>query len=389
VKVLVAVDSLGPGGAERSLIEVASVVAEEGIEVEILCLKRVDEGLEREARDRGLAVRHLGPGHRVAGIRGTRRAIRDLSPDLVQSMLFEADIAARLAAVGTGVPVLTSLVNVAYDPSRFRDPAVAPLRLRAARAIDGWTARHLTTHFHAVTETVKHSAVRELGIPPDRVTVVERGRDLSRLGEPSPERRSRARERIGIPADAEIVLNVGRQEYAKGQEHLLEAAALLLERRPRLVVLIAGRRGAATARLEERHRRLRLGDRVRFLGHREDVPDLLAGADVFVFPSIYEGFGGSIAEAMALELPVVSSDLPTLRDVVEPGGTALLVPPERPSELGRAIEDLLDDPALRRRLGTRGRELCATRFTLERSARRMADLYRRAANLREQSEVPR
>jgi glycosyltransferase involved in cell wall biosynthesis len=389
VKVLAAVDSLGPGGAERSLIEVASAVAQDGIDVEILCLRSVDQGLESDARDRGLAVRHLGSGNRVARIRRVRRAIRDLSPDVVQSMLFEADIAARLAAVGTGVPVLTSLVSVAYDPSRFRDPAVSPLKLRAARAIDGWTARHLTTHFHAVTETVKRSAVRVLRIPPDRVTVVERGRDLSRLGEPSPERRSRARERLGLPADAEIVLNVGRQEYAKGQEHLLEGVAPLLERRPRLVVLIAGRRGAATTRLEERHRRLRLGDRVRFLGHRDDVPDLLAAADVFTSPSIYEGFGGSIAEAMALELPVVSSDLPTLRDVVEPGGTALLVPPERPLELGRAIEALLDDPALRRRLGTRGRELCETRFTLERSSRRMADMYRRAANLRERSEVSR
>jgi glycosyltransferase involved in cell wall biosynthesis len=387
VRVLAAVDTLGPGGAERSLIEVAEAVRNFGIEVEILPLARAEHGLEALARHRGLTVKTLPRGNRHSWIRGVRRTIREARPDLVHSSLFEADIAARLAAAGTGIPVLTSLVNVVYDPSRFLEPNVNAVKLRAARAIDGWTARHLTSHFHAVTDTVKRSAVEVFRIRPDRITVIERGRDLSRLGEPGEDRRRRIREGLGVASDAELVLSVGRQEYAKGYTHLLEALAPMVRSRPRLVALIAGRRGNATARLEELHARLNLGTRVRFMGHRGDVPDLLAAADVFAFPSIYEGFGGGAVEAMALGVPVVCCDLPTLRDVLEPGRTALFVTPGSPEDLRRALETVLDDPTLRRRLGARGREVFRERFTLARSAERMADLYREVARVAESSKV--
>jgi glycosyltransferase involved in cell wall biosynthesis len=234
---------------------------------------------------------------------------------------------------------------------------------------------------------VKRSAVEVFRIRPDRVTVIERGRDPSRLGEPGEARRRRIREGLGVASHAELVLSVGRQEYAKGYTQLLEALAPMVRSRPRLVALIAGRRGNATARLEELHARLNLGTRVRFMGHRGDVPDLLAAADVFAFPSIYEGFGGSAVEAMALGVPVVCCDLPTLRDVLEPGRTALFVTPGSPEDLRHALETVLDDPTLRRRLGARGREVFRERFTLSRSAERMASLYRGVARVAESSKV--
>jgi glycosyltransferase involved in cell wall biosynthesis len=387
VRVLAAVDTLGPGGAERSLVEVAEAVRNFGIDVEILCLARAEHGLEALARHRGLVVKTLPRGNRLSWIRGVRRTIREARPDLVHSALFEADIAARLAAAGTGIPVLTSLVNVAYDPSRFRDPNIDPLKLRAVRAIDGWTARHLTAHFHAVTEAVKRSAVQELRIPQQRITVIERGRDPVRLGEPSIGRRRRVRERLGISANTELVLAVGRHEYAKGLEYLLAALSPLLSTRPRLMALIAGRKGNATSRLEGLHERMEHRDRVRFLGHRDDLPDLLAAADVLVFPSIYEGFGGAAVEAMALGVPVVASDLPTLRDIIEAGRTGLLVPPQSPDDLRRALEGVLEDAALRERLAESAQRAFRERFTLARSAERMADLYRRLAEVRQPVEA--
>jgi glycosyltransferase involved in cell wall biosynthesis len=308
-------------------------------------------------------------------------------PALVHTMLFEADIAGRLAASGTGIPVLSSVVNVAYDPVRFRDPHVRRMRLRAARSIDRWTARRLTEHFHAVTETVKESAVTVLRIPPDRVTVIRRGRDPATLGEPGPDRRRRVRGRLGISDDAVVVTAVGRNEYAKGHQDLFESVAPLLREHPRLLVLVVGRAGTHTARLEERHRSLGLGNRVRLLGHRPDVPDLLAASDVFAFPSLYEGFGGSALEAMALGLPVICSDLPALRELVEPDRTALIVPPSSPAPLRAALQRLLADAELRRRLGDRGRRVFLERFTLARSVEGMAALYGRLTGVAQRSEV--
>jgi glycosyltransferase involved in cell wall biosynthesis len=386
MKVVHLINGLGTGGAERSLAEMLPLLEERGVTVAVGCFYHRREGVHEEVAARH-DVRVLPGPNRLAWLSQIRQLILSERPQLIHTSIFEADVLGRVAAWGTGIPVLSSFVTMAYDPSRFLDPNVNAVKLRAARAIDGWTARHLSSHFHAVTETVKRSAVEVFRIRPDRVTVIERGRDPSRLGEPGEDRRRRIREGLGVSSDAELVLSAGRQEYAKGYTHLLEALAPMVRSRPRLVALIAGRRGNATARLEELHARLGLGTRVRFMGHRGDVPDLLAAADVFAFPSIYEGFGGGAVEAMALGVPVVCCDLPTLRDVLEPGRTALFVTPGSPEDLRRALETVLDDPTLRRRLGARGREVFRERFTLSRSAERMAGLYRGVARVAESSKV--
>src|SRR5205823_1865576 len=105
------------------------------------------------------------------------------------------------------------------------------------------------------------------------------------------------------------------QERQKAQWALLEAVPRLVERQPDVVVLVAGREGNATSELALRMRDPIVRAHVRVLGHRADVPDLLAASDVFAFPSIFEGLGGSVIEAMALGLPIVASDLSALREV--------------------------------------------------------------------------
>jgi glycosyltransferase involved in cell wall biosynthesis len=147
------------------------------------------------------------------------------------------------------------------------------------------------------------------------------------------------------------------------------------------VLLIAGRAGAATAAVEARIAALpaEVRDRVRLLGHRDDVPELLAAADVFAFPSHYEGLGGSLLEAMALALPIVASDLPAISEVVEVGATGVLTPPRDPAALAAAIDGLLADPAGAAAMGARGRDRFLERFTAERTAGAMVDLYERVA----------
>jgi glycosyltransferase involved in cell wall biosynthesis len=241
--------------------------------------------------------------------------------------------------------------------------------------VDGWTARHLTHHFHAVTHAVKHEAVRALHLRPDAVTVVERGRNTARLGSPSPERRRRARTALGLPADAAVVLNVARQEHAKGQRDLVDAFAQLAPTHPSARLLIAGRVGYASGEIEARAAATGLGERIRILGHRDDVPELMAAADVFALPSLREGTAGTVIEAMALGLPVVTADLATIREAVDADKSALLVPPEQPARLAAAISVLLDDVDLARSFGTRGREIFEARYTLERSVAGMLALY--------------
>jgi glycosyltransferase involved in cell wall biosynthesis len=381
LKLLYAINGLGTGGAERSLAELLPYYLAGGIRPVIACVQRREEGVEAAVRRLGCDIRFLPGGGALTRARALRAILEQERMHLVHTTLFDSDIAGRLAAMGTGVPVLSSVVNTSYEPVRLRDPNVSRAGLLACRAIDGWTARHLTTHFHAITEAVKASAVRSLGILAERVTVVERGRAPERLGSPDPERRRAARCRLGLADDNEVIINVARQEYQKGQKYLLHAAGILAVTRPRLVVLVAGREGHASRELLELSERLQLGDRLRFLGHRDEVPELLAAADVFAFPSLYEGFGGAVVEAMALGLPIVASDLPTLREVVEDGGSGLLVKPESSAALAAAIARLLDDHAMASAFGRRGREIFQKRFTVGRSAERMIDLYHRVVDM--------
>ena len=126
---------------------------------------------------------------------------------------------------------------------------------------------------------------------------------------------------------------------------------------------------------------------IRSYGYREDVPDLLAAADVFVFPSIFEGLGGALIEAMALGLPIVASDLAAVREVVEEGRNAVLVPSSSPRALADALDALLDDRRRAAAFGARSREIFIERFTADRSTRRMIELYRGVALHRDERPV--
>lgn len=371
------IDGLGTGGAERSLAEMLPGLVSAGVVPTVVCLRRRPEGVEQGVLCGGTELRFV-PGN---GLRSRVRYLRSLisqeRPALVHSTLFDSNLAARLAAWGSKVPVLTSLVNTPYDPARFDDPHISARSLRAVRLCDGWTARHLTAHFHAITHAVKKASIEELGVAADRITVVERGRDPQRLGLPSVRRRERARRSLGLSADDEVLLNVGRQEHQKGQLHLLEAMEILLPQRPKLIALVVGRTGHASKDLDRRLGNDVLRGRVRLLGYRQDVPELLAAADLFVFPSLWEGLGGALIEAMALGLPVVGSDIPAVREVLQEGGNAALVDPGSAGALAVGIRRLLDDDVLRKTFARRSRAIFEERFTLDRSVERMVSLYGR------------
>ena len=222
---------------------------------------------------------------------------------------------------------------------------------------------------------VLRHAVRQLRVRPDRVSVIRRGRDPQRLGRPSAERRRAARRELGLHGDSPVLVNMGRHEYQKGQRYLLEAVTELLPKYPGITALIAGREGSATAELRTLAGQLCVEENVRFLGHRQDVPEILAAGDVFVFPSLFEGLPGAVLEAMALGLPIVASRIEPLLEVVEEGSNALLFTPRRSSELARCVDRLLSAQDVAGRFGRRSREIFDSRFTIEQSTDQMADLY--------------
>jgi glycosyltransferase involved in cell wall biosynthesis len=335
-------------------------------------------GIQAELEADGASVFCVdGPGGRIGRIRRTRRLIAARRPDIVHTTLFEADITGRLAAVAAGVPVVSSLVNSAYDAEQAAAPGLRPWKLRAAQLLDAVTARRVV-RFHAISRHVADLMAAKLRIPRDRVDVIPRGRDPGRLGTRDAARRVAARAGLGIPEGTPLVLAAARHEYQKGLDVLIEAFPAVLGSVPTARLVIAGRDGHQTVRLHAAADRLEAEGAVRFLGPRSDVPDLLCAADVFVVPSRWEGLGSVLLEAMALRAPIVASDLPPIREVVTDGESARLSPPGAPTALSAAIVATLADADRTASQATAARQRFLACFTIEHVADQMAAFYRRA-----------
>jgi glycosyltransferase involved in cell wall biosynthesis len=212
-----------------------------------------------------------------------------------------------------------------------------------------------------------------LGIPRDRIDVIPRGRDLKRLGFATEARRLRVRGQLRLGAGP-VVLCAARQEYQKGLDVLLEAVSRLEAQD--WTLLLAGRPGNETATLLERLTSPDLADRVRLLGMRSDIPDLLSACDVFVLPSRWEGLGSVLLEAMALKTPIVASDVPAIREVT--GGTAKLVSPGEVTQLQVSLDFMLSDRAAAEQLAGAAFERFLRHYTIDRIADRTVEFYAKA-----------
>jgi glycosyltransferase involved in cell wall biosynthesis len=249
-----------------------------------------------------------------------------------------------------------------YYPTGHRRLHRLYLRLSTA-----WSAR-VAAHLIAVSEATKADLVREYGVSPDKVTVIYHGIDERFQPLADPADLAAVRRRYGIAGP--YVLYVGTLQPRKNLARLVEAFGQLVSRegiRERFQLVLAGRKGWLYNTIFEAVARLGLTERVVFPGYvpAEDVPTLMAGAQLFVLPSLYEGFGLPVAEALACGVPVVCANASSLPEVA--GDAALLVDPTDVDALAGAMRRALTDEDLRRELIARGFQQAA-RFSWDRCA---------------------
>lgn len=373
IRVLYVIDSLAPGGAETSLASMAPHLAALGIDLHV-CYFVEREGVHEQLRDAGATLHHVD-APRPARAFALRQLIATTDPDIVHTTLFEADQAGRLAGVMSRRPVISSLVSTGFELGPLM--SASGLRARAAVAVDAITARAVAS-FHAVSAPVADVMSRRLRVDRDRFTIIPRGREPSDLGERSAERRRDVRDRLGVAPTTPLVVGIGREVLPKGHTTLLRAVPALAADVPGVRVLLAGQRGDRSDEIGRVIDELGIGGIVGRLGHRSDVPDLLAAADALAFPSSREGFPGTLVEALALECPIVASDIPAIRSILQrPGGRLLgtLVPVADSQALARSLAAVLDAPRDDAAL-SEGRDAFLGEFTTAAVAEQMAALYR-------------
>ena len=189
----------------------------------------------------------------------------------------------------------------------------------------------------------------------DQFRTIHSGVELKKFSESGVDSRS-VRETLGIPNDALVVGTVGRLIPIKGSNFLLEAAGEVIKEKPETVFVFLGE-GELQKLMEERALQLGIRDQIKFLGWRPDVASIMSTYDVFAFPSLNEGMGKALVEAMAMGKPVVASNVSGIRDLVVNGENGFLVPPAQPELLAKRITYLLQNPQVRQAFGAAGKKM--------------------------------
>jgi glycosyltransferase involved in cell wall biosynthesis len=334
----------GIGGSERHLLTLLPALAERGVEVSFLGLD--DPGRAPDPFYEALSVpferlpapRDLDPVLAVRVRRATRRA------DIVHTHLVHADV---YGAIGARRLVSTKHNDDPFRAGTFRFVERA-LAHRAARII-------------AITESLARFQVERVGLPRDKVEVVQYGLDdLPRAWDANPP--------DPVPADARVLLCVCRLEPQKGVDVAIRAVAEV----PAAHLVVLGE-GPQRRELEQLAREL--GVQVYLPGRVPDVAAWLRRADLLVHAVRWEGFGLALLEAMLASLPVVATRVSSIPEIVADGETGLLVPPDDPPALAAALQEVLADPA---GYGERGLTRARAEFSVARMADRTLAVYERA-----------
>ncbi|QDV39027.1 glycosyltransferase [Tautonia plasticadhaerens] len=369
LNVLQVIPTLDRSGAEKQMVLLAAGLPRDRFRVEVAALTRLGP-LAADLDAAGIPIHPIGKRLKLdpGALDRLTRLMRERRYDVVQTWIFAANAYGRVAASRAKVPVVVT-AEMAVDLWKGR------LQLAIDRRLAARTDR-VVGNSRAVVDFYRDVA----GIPGERLELIHSG--IADEEPPAVDPAS-VRAGLGLPPDAPLLLFAGRLYPQKRVLDLLKALDILQHVRPNLRTLIAGD-GPLRTELERFADAVELLEhrRVLFLGHRDDVPGLLAAADALVLPSEFEGLPNVVLEAMRFRKPVVATAAPGTTELVVDDQTGLLVPVGDSTALARALLRVVDDPDLRRRLGDAGRSRVEREFRADAMVDRFASLYERLARAR-------
>jgi len=366
IRVLQLLQGLAIGGIERMVLDLVFACAPERVETQFCTFDRQGP-LAGDVLARGMSIhsRKRRGGFDVGYVLWLARLLRRERIRILHGHNATAFFyGAAAASLVPGTRFLYTEHDRAF-PTPWRERGLHALLARRVDAVV------------TVSSTLRDNLVRYEAFPPGRVTVIKNGVALR------PATRTREAMRAALDlGDRPTAGIVARLAPVKNHELLLRAWKQVLERSPAAVLLVVGN-GSQEPRLRAQAESLGLGDAVRFLGFRLDIPEILQALDVFVLSSRSEGLSLTLLEAEAAGLPIVATRVGGNPEVVRDGESGILVPSGEPEPLAEALARLLQDPKLRARMGEAGRVLYRQQFTLEAMVQGYERVYRRLAGMPE------
>lgn len=355
-KVILFVDSLESGGAQRQIVVLANVLSERGYDVAVLTYYPGDQ-LSPFLRSRGITRHHLPRTSRfdIRFFIRLTRFFRMEAPDCLISYLTTTNFWARTAGTLAGVRhIITSERSLTLRPGRVA-ATIERVLSRFSSAI-------------VVNSQQGRQNLALAGIPPEKIVVIYNGLDCRLFARQSAEDVRALRASIGVSQDDFLILLPGRMSEEKNHVLLVEAVSRLSTALTRIKVAFAGNEfyRDVTERIKAKIGTTGLNDRFLFLGPRSDMPLLYSAADVVVLPSLWEGFPNVLVEAMACGTPVIASDISDNAEIVTHEETGYLFPTNHAGALQAALTQVMSmTPEQRRAMGTRGARSAATLCSLD------------------------
>ena len=303
----------------------------------------------------------------IPGVRRLARLFSELGVHIVHSHNARANVHARIACRIAHVPVQISTIHNSifnYGVSAVRQY----LYVTAERQTFRWCDRVI-----AVSEGIAGDLRTRYRFPTEKITVVPNGVDMDRV-EPRSDG-STVRAGLGIGTDSTIILQVGRLTPQKGYDILLKSFSTVHQNHPDAVLLMIGE-GPQRRELEDLARGLGIEESSRFLGHREDIADLLGAADIVTLASRSEGMPYTLLEAMAAGRAVIATQIPGIEEVIKSEDMAVLVPTEDLAALAEALSGLIVEPSRSKSLGEAARRHIEVHHTASRMVERVQQIYR-------------
>lgn len=362
IKVIRVVVGLNQGGVQQMILNLFKGLNRDIFEPVALAIENTG-AIGSEIEKAGFRVINLGM-HRssfsfLSIIKALYKTFREENPHIVHGSSYYPSVYARVAARLAEVPVLISHEHTVFQKTR-------PKRQMIGHLISKFTDKHI-----AVSEEVKRHSIKYYRIIPEKIEVIYNGVDTEYF---APElSKEDAKKNLNIEPDSFVIGYVGRLDPEKGHRYLFEALRLLKEKFPLKAVMVGTGRGEKEVRNQAE--KSEVDGIVNFLGLQRNIPEILSAFDVFVLPSIQEGFSNALVEAMAMGCPAVATDISGNKEAIVDGIEGFLVPPGKPDAIASAVERLLSDKGLGIRMSMSARKRVEEHFSLKRHVEQMENLY--------------
>jgi len=364
LKIALCITDLEVGGAERCLVELAGRLDRRRFRPIVYCLSRPpepgDDSLLLALKDADVEVHCLDARRSWQFpplVRRLQHYLKSQNPHLLQTFLFHANIAGRVAARRAGVKFVSSGIRVAEQRHRWH------------LWVDRLTGRLVDRHV-CVSRSVARFSETRARLPAEKLVVIPNGVDIQRFTARQPAEMVS----LGIPAGCRLATYVGRLDRQKGLPWLIETAPVWLGRLPESRLLLVGK-GPLRPRLERLCRLAGVSGRVHFAGWRRDVPEILAASDLLILPSAWEGMPNAVLEAMAAGLPVVATRVEGVEELLGSGAEMQTVGYGDSQALAEKVVRIIEDRETAAKLGVENRRRAQENFKLQCMVNAYEDLW--------------